>query len=384
MTHPFIHYSCQQIDEDDIEAVTAVLRSDWLTQGPAIDAFELALRDYCNAPHAVAVSSGTAGLHLACMALGIGAGDLVWTSPMSFVASANCARYMGAEVDFVDVDPESGNMSVVALADKLEAASRSGRMPRLVIPVHFAGRACDMASLYALKTRYGFMVMEDCAHALGARYTDGKPVGSNALSDAAVFSFHPVKPITTGEGGAVVTHNPALAAQVKTLRSHGITRDSSQMQQKNNPAWYYEQQQLGFNYRITDIQAALGASQMHKLERFMSARRILAQGYETLLQELPLRLPPADAHSGWHLYVVQMDRKLRDSVFQAMREKNIGVNVHYPPIHLHPYYRQLGFGPGQFPNAEAFFAGALSLPLHPGLSETEQDYVALALKAALT
>ncbi|MDE3016634.1 MAG: UDP-4-amino-4,6-dideoxy-N-acetyl-beta-L-altrosamine transaminase [Pseudomonadota bacterium] len=381
MPRPFIPYSRQTIEDDDVEAVVRALRSDWLTQGPAIERFERAVADYCGAPQAVAVSSATAGLHLACLALGVSEGDVVWTSPLSFAASANCAHYCGAEVDFVDIDTGSGNMSVAALAAKLGEAARARRLPKLIIPVHYAGRACDMEAIGALKERYGFHVIEDAAHALGAQYADGSPVGGHAAADAAVFSFHPVKPVTTGEGGMVVTQDAGLADRIRPLRTHGITRDPSQLQQKNMPAWYYEMQRLGFNYRITDIQAALGISQMAKLDRFIRARRTLAERYRHLLRNSPLTLPPPGVYCGWHLYVVQVDA--RDAVFEKMREQNIGVNVHYMPIHLQPYYRALGFKEGWFPKAEAFFKGALSLPLHPRLTEREQDDVVAALRDAL-
>jgi len=382
MSRPFIHYSCQSIDQDDIDAVVRVLRSDWLTQGPDIEAFEQSITSYCKVPYGVAVANATAGLHLTAMAVGVGAGDLVWTSPMSFVASANCARYLGAEIDFVDIDPESGNMSAMALEAKLEAAKRAGRLPKLVIPVHFAGRACDMSAIGALKEKYGFALIEDAAHALGAHYAPGSPIGGSNISDATVFSFHPVKPITTGEGGMVVTHDKKLADKLRLIRSHGIVRDPALLEHKDMQPWYWEQQELGYNYRMTDFQAALGTSQMKKLDGFISARRKLAERYQQQLQGLSLRLPPASNLSGWHLYVVQI-AKNRDAVFKAMRAANIGVNVHYIPIHLHPDFTRLGFKPGQFPNAEGFFSQCLSLPLHQRLSPEDQDYVIETLQKAL-
>ncbi len=373
-----IPYSRQRIDEDDIEAVVRVLRSDWLTQGPDIEAFEQAVADYCSAAHAVAAASATACLHIGCVALGINERSLVWTSPLSFVASANCARYCGAEVDFVDID-----MSMAALAAKLEDANR---MPDLVIPVHYAGRACDREALLGLKARYGFKVMEDAAHALGAAYADGGPIGSNGGADAVVFSFHPVKPVTTGEGGVIVTHDVEMAARLRCLRSHGITRDAAQLEAKDMPAWYYEQQELGYHYRITDLQAALGVSQMAKLDHFITARRAAAARYAEGLEGLPLRLPPPDGHCGWHLYAVQVEEDAalsRDMLFEALRGRGIGVNVHYIPIHLQPYYRAFGFAPGAFPQAEAFYARCLSLPVYPSLSETDQDIVIAALRELL-
>ena len=384
---PFIPYSCQLIEDDDIEAVVAVLRSDWLTQGPNIEQFEKAVAGYCGVPHGIAMSNATAGLHLVCMALGVGAGDLVWTSPLSFTASSNCALYVGAQVDFVDIDPATGNMCVQALTEKLEVAKRTGRLPKLVIPVHYAGRACDMDAMGALKDKYGFALVEDAAHALGAHYANGAAIGGHAASDAVVFSFHPVKPITTGEGGVVVTRDAKLADKVRLLRTHGITRDAALLQQTNMPAWYYEQQELGYNYRITDFQAALGTSQMGKLNRFIAARRAVAARYDVLLQGLPLLLPPLDARSGWHLYPIQLDTTRcsvgRDTVFEQMRAQSIGVNVHYIPIHLQPYYQALGFTQGQFPKAEKFFAHCLSLPVHPRLTQADQDVVVAALKNIL-
>ena len=379
---PFLHYSCQQIDEDDIAAVTAVLRSDFLTQGPAIEQFENALSNYTQAPYAVAVSSATAGLHLACMALGITCGDLVWTTPMSFLATANSARYVGATIDFVDIDPMTGNMCPRQLAKKLEAAVEK---PKLITIVHYTGRACEIEAFYALKKQYGFKLIEDAAHALGAAYNTGKPIGSDNRTDATVFSFHPVKPITTGEGGAVITHHNEIADNIRSLRSHGITRDATKLTQKK-PAWYYEQQSLGFNYRMTDFQAALGTSQMHKLNRFITIRRALAEQYPQWLKDLPIHLPPADPNSGWHLYVIRLNtaKRTRDEVFEALRTEKIGVNVHYMPIHLHPYYQKLGFKAGQFPAAEKFFSQLLSIPLHPGMLEPDQQRVANALRATLT
>lgn len=386
MAH-FIPYSCQLIEDDDIDAVVAVLRSDWLTQGPNIERFEQAVAGYCGVPHGVAISNATAGLHLVCMALGVGAGDVVWTSPLSFTASSNCALYVGAEVDFVDIDPATGNICVQALTEKLEAAKRTGRLPKLIIPVHYAGRACDMDALGALKEKYGFALVEDAAHALGAQYSNGAAVGNHKASDAVVFSFHPVKPITTGEGGVVVTRDAKLADNVRLLRTHGITRDAALLQQKNMPAWYYEQQELGYNYRITDFQAALGTSQMGKLDRFIAARRAIAARYDALLKNLPLLLPPIDTGTGWHLYPIQLDpvrcNVSRDAVFEQMRAQQIGVNVHYIPIHLHPYYRTLGFKPGQFPHAEHFFNHCLSLPVHPRLTSADQDVVVTALSKIL-
>lgn len=386
MSSHFIHYSRQSIDEEDIEAVVRVLRSDFLTQGPAIEQFEQGVARVAATPAAIAVSSATAGLHLACIAAGIASGDTVWTSAISFAASANCARYVGAHIDFVDVDTDTGNLCPQELAEKLAKASAAGTLPKALIVVHFSGRTCNMEAIYALKEQYGFSVIEDAAHAFGAFYPTGKPVGSDSRSLAVVFSFHPVKPITTGEGGAITTHDAQFAKKLRMLRTHGITRDPEQLEQANMPAWYYEQQLLGYNYRMTDIQAALGESQSKKIHRFNDARRQLATRYANILDGLPLLLPPADNHSSWHLYVVRLSagtRLSRDDAFRKLRAENIGVNVHYMPIHLHPYYQRLGFSKGQFPKAEAFFDQALSLPLHQGLVLSDQDFVAQTLRDIL-
>lgn len=389
----FIPYATQSIDEADLTAVREALSSDWLTQGPAVPRFEQAFAAMHGVAHAVAVCNATAGLHIACLALGAGPGRTVWTSPNSFVASANAALYCGAGVDFVDIDPVTRNLSVPALAAKLAQAEREGCLPAIVIPVHFAGLACDMKPLRALADRYGFKVLEDASHAVGACY-EGQPVGSR-YADASVFSFHAVKIITTGEGGMVTTPDAALARRLQLLRSHGITRERAEMQlaDESTGAWAYEQQQLGFNYRLTDIQAALGCSQLARLDALQAAREHLAHRYDRLLADLPLRLPARApgpgtlARSSWHLYAVEIvpgpDVADRATVFARLREAGIGVNVHYTPIPLQPYYRALGFGPGQFPAAEAYAAQALSLPLHPRLSEAQQDRVVAELRRAL-
>ncbi|MGE5514865.1 MAG: UDP-4-amino-4,6-dideoxy-N-acetyl-beta-L-altrosamine transaminase [Bacteroidota bacterium] len=375
-----IPYGRQSLDQGDLDAVLDVLRSDWLTQGPAVPRFEAALATHCGAAHAVAVNSATAALHIACLALGVGPGDRVWTSPNTFVASANCARYCGAEVDFVDIDPDTGNMSVVALADKLGQAKLSGHLPKVVIPVHFAGHACDMAAIAELARTYGFAVIEDASHAVGARQ-DGLPVGNCRWSDITVFSFHPVKIVTTGEGGAALTNSPHLANRLARLRSHGITRDPAEMENASAAPWYYEQIELGFNYRLTDIQAALGASQMGRLEAFVARRRAIAAAYGRALAGTELALPVErpGVQSSWHLYVVRTPR--RDELFARLRQSDIGVQVHYIPVHCQPYYRRLGFGPGQFPNAEAHGAQALSLPMFPALTD---DHVARVVDAVHT
>jgi UDP-4-amino-4,6-dideoxy-N-acetyl-beta-L-altrosamine transaminase len=382
-----IPYSRQAVDEADIAAVTAVLRSEFLTQGPAVGGFEQAFANRHGVEHAVAVSNATAALHIACLALGIGPGKRVWTSPISFLASANCALYCGAQIDFVDIDPATRNLSLSALADKLERASRTGSLPDLLIPVDFSGLPCDLREMRALAARYGFLILEDASHATGASYL-GRPVGS-AHAHASVFSFHAVKIVTTAEGGMVTTNDPALAKQLRLLRSHGMTREAADLQETPEGSWIYEQQALGFNYRLTDLQAALGRSQLERLDAMQKARVALADRYDRLLGGLPLRLPPrlADRVSAWHLYAIEIDaercRVPRATVFAALRAQGIGVNVHYIPIHTQPYYRELGFARGDFPAAERYYAQALSIPLYPALSESEQQHVVSALRAAL-
>lgn len=379
-----IPYGRQSISEADIAAVTAVLRSDWLTQGPMIERFEQAVAERCMAMHGVAACNATAALHLACLALDLGPGDLLWTSPNTFVASANCARYCGADVDFVDIDPCTLNLSVPALAAKLDVAERAGRLPKILVPVAFAGQSCDMAAIQPLVRRYGFKVIEDASHAIGARYA-GQPVGSGAQADITVFSFHPVKIVTTGEGGLLTTNDAALAERLRRLRSHGITRDPALLQAAGQGGWYYEQLELGFNYRITDIQAALGLSQLDRLESFIARRRALVQRYRDLLAELPVGLigDQVGAESAWHLFPIRVDDHQRDQVFAGMRAAGIGVNLHYIPVHLQPYYRDLGFAPGDFPEAERYYAQALSLPLYADLSEAQQDRVVETLAELL-
>lgn len=383
-----IPYGRQNISEADIAAVVDVLRSDWLTQGPAVERFEQIITGYCQVGNAVVVCNATAALHLACRALELGPGDWLWTSPNTFVASANCALYCGAQVDFVDIDPVTYNMDVDALAAKLEQAERSGRLPKIVVPVHFAGQSCDMAAIRRLADRYGFRIVEDAAHAIGARYR-GEPVGNCRYADISVFSFHPVKIVTTGEGGAATTGNAELAEKMRLLRSHGITRDPARMDRPSPGSWYYEQQALGYNYRITDIQAALGASQMQRLDEFVARRTALAGRYGELLRGLPVHLPEQLAYtaSSWHLYVIRIDagvsNNTRDEVFAAMRQAGVGVNVHYIPVHLQPYYRNLGFQPGDFPAAERYYQEAISLPLFYDLVDSQQALVVNALKRAL-
>jgi UDP-4-amino-4,6-dideoxy-N-acetyl-beta-L-altrosamine transaminase len=378
-----IPYGRQDIDGADIAAVVAVLESDWLTQGPAVPRFEMALAARCGAVGGVAVNSATSALHLACLALGVGPGDTGWTVPNTFVASANCLRYCGAGVDFVDIDPRTLNLSVPALADKLRQAKASGRLPKVVIPVHFAGRPCDMEAIGDLAREYGFHVIEDASHAVGALYA-GQPVGACHHSDLTVFSFHPVKVMTTGEGGMLTARDPALLRHLARLRSHGITRDAAEMTGESEGPWYYQQVELGYNYRMTDLQAALGTSQLARLDGFLARRRELARRYDQLLAGLPLARPPLDDGSAWHLYTVRLeDATRRREVFEALRAAGIGVNVHYIPVHLQPDYRCLGFKPGDYPVAEAYYAGALSLPLHARLTDAEQDFVVATLRNAL-
>ncbi|MBA5686094.1 UDP-4-amino-4,6-dideoxy-N-acetyl-beta-L-altrosamine transaminase [Rugamonas apoptosis] len=379
-----IPYGRQSISEQDIAAVVAVLRSDWITQGPAITAFEQGLAAYCGAPHAVAVANATAALHIACLALQVGPGDLVWTSPNTFLASANCALYCGAQVDFVDIDPVTYNLCPQALERKLEQAAQAGRLPKVVIPVHFAGQSCDMAAIAALAQRYGFRVIEDASHAVGADYRDGK-VGNCAYSDLTVFSFHPVKILTTAEGGMVLTRQPALHQALQLLRSHGMTRDQALLQHPDEGAWYYEQVALGYNYRITDLQAALGLSQLSRLDEFVARRRALAARYDTLLAPLALRTPgqAASGRSAYHLYPIHVAPERRRAVFDALRAQGVGANVHYIPVYQQPYYQRLGFQSGLCPQAESYYAGAISLPLYYALSEAEQDQVVAAVRSAL-
>ena len=379
-----IPYGRQNISEGDIEAVVAVLRSDWLTQGPAIPAFEAALAARCEASHAVAVCNATAALHLACLALGVGPGDRVWTSPNTFVASANCARYCGADVDFVDIDDQTLNLSVDRLAEKLSKARIENKLPKVVIPVHFAGRPCDMAAIAKLGAEFGFRIIEDASHAIGASYQGG-PVGNCQYSDITVFSFHPVKIITTGEGGAALTNDPALARHMARLRSHGITREPDEISNSAEGPWYYEQIELGYNFRTTDLQAALGSSQLKRLDPFLRARRTSVLRYNDLLAELPVVRPQAttDSESAWHLYPIRVHSTRRRTVFESLRADGIGVQVHYIPVHLQPDYQRLGFRAGDFPHAEAYYREAISLPLFADLTADQQNTVVAALAKAL-
>lgn len=383
-----IPYGRQSINETDIAAVVAVLRSDFLTQGPVVPEFEARLADICQSPYAVAMNSATSALHVACLALGLGSGDWLWTSPITFVASANCARYCGAQVDFVDIDPQSFNLDPQALANKLASAAQSGTLPKVVVVVHMCGQPCDMARIHTLSKQYGFRVIEDASHALGARYW-GEPVGNGQYSDITVLSFHPVKIATSAEGGAALTQDPDLAHTMRLLRSHGITRDPKQMAQPPEGDWEYQQIMLGFNYRMTDVHAALGLSQLGRLQSFLAGRRKLVQRYQTVLADLPLDLPQESpgCESSWHLYVVQINpsltRHTRAELFTHMRQQGIGVNVHYMPVYRQPDYRVLGIRPEDFPCAERYYQRALSLPLFPDLTQQQQDAVVLALRQGL-
>jgi UDP-4-amino-4,6-dideoxy-N-acetyl-beta-L-altrosamine transaminase len=384
-----IPYGRQDISEADIQAVVDVLRSDFLTQGPAVPGFEQAVADYCGAHHAVAVTSATSALHIACLALGVGPGDWVWTSSITFVASANCALYCGARVDFVDIDPRTYNLSLERLAKKLAQAEQEGRVPKVVISVHLCGQPCDMAGIHALSQRYGFKIIEDASHAIGGRYR-GEPIGNCRYSDITVFSFHPVKIITTGEGGMAMTNDAQLAKRMQLLRSHGITRDAVDMTRAPDGLWYYQQIALGYNYRMTDLQAALGLSQMQRLDEFVTKRYAISKRYDELLADLPVITPwqHPDSYSGLHLYVIRLKLneicKTHREVFESLREAGIGVNLHYIPVHLHPYYERLGFKQGHYPEAEQYYAEAISLPIYPRLTDEMQKQVIDALKKAVS
>lgn len=377
---PYIPYGRQDVTDDDAAAVLEVLRSDWLTQGPCVPEFEKAVAAYCGAAHAVAVNSATSALHIACAALGLGPGDRLWTSPNTFLASATCGLYCGATVDFVDIDAGNRNMSAEALAVKLAEADRAGTLPKIVVPVHFAGQSCDMQAIHELGQHYRFRIVEDAAHALGGTYR-GAPVGDCRYSDIAVFSFHPVKQITTGEGGIALTNGPDLAARMARLRSHGTTRDAALMQGECEGAWSYQMLELGWNYRMTDIQAALGLSQLARLDAYVARREALAARYDRLLANSGLTLPwrDPDCASAWHLYVVGWNEAAsglsRAEAFDRLRAAGIGVNVHYIPVHTQPFFRRFGFRAGQFPAAEAYYAGAITLPLYPTMTAPQQDHV---------
>jgi UDP-4-amino-4,6-dideoxy-N-acetyl-beta-L-altrosamine transaminase len=375
-----IPYGRQDINTADLDAVIETLTSDYLTQGPAVPRFEAAVTAYSGARHALAVNSATSALHIACAALGLGPGDLLWTSPITFVASANCGHYCGADVDFVDIDPTTFNMCPERLEAKLKQARLDGRLPKIVIPVHMAGQSCDMQAIGALAREYGFRVIEDASHAVGGKYL-GQPVGNCRFSDITIFSFHPVKIITTAEGGMAMTNDDELATKMSLLRSHGITRAAGMMAQEPHGSWYYEQRILGFNYRLTDLQAALGTSQMDRLDAFVAKRHNIAARYDDLLSALPVVTPVRrnDTYSAFHLYIVRIPQNSstidRRTVFDSMAAANIGVNVHYIPVHMQPYWREHGHANTVLPEAERYYGEALTLPLFPNLTHEEQDFV---------
>ncbi len=383
-----IPYGRQDITQADVDAVVAVLQSDFLTQGPMVPRFEQRVAQHVGASHALAVNSATSALHIACLALGLGKGDWLWTTPVTFVASANCGLYCGAKVDFVDVDPRTYNLCPKALEIKLEQAEREGKLPKVLVAVHLCGQPCDMQAIQALAQRYSFKVIEDASHAIGGKY-QGEFIGNCRYSDITVFSFHPVKIITTAEGGMAVTNDTELANRMALLRSHGITRDPAQMTHEADGPWYYQQIDLGFNYRMTELQAALGFTQMERLDQYVARRHQLAHRYDDLLRELPVTTPwqHPDSYSGLHLYVIrlQLDKiqKTHRQVFEALRELGIGVNLHYIPVHIQPYYQRMGFQIGDFPEAESYYAEAISLPMFQTMSEAQQDEVVAALSKAL-
>lgn len=381
-----IPYGRQDISQADIDAVVSVLQSDFLTQGPMIPRFEAAVAGHAGADHGVAVNSATSALHIACAALGLRQGDLLWTTPITFVASANCGLYCGADVDFVDIDSATFNMCPKALEAKLAEAKAAGRLPKVLVPVHMCGQSADMEPIGALAREYGVRVVEDASHAVGGRYRD-RPVGDCAHSDITVLSFHPVKIITTAEGGVALTNDKDLADRMARLRTHGITRDPNLMTHAADGPWYYQQIELGWNYRMTDLHAALGCSQLDRLDAFVARRHALAERYDRLLADLPLDVPHrrSDTYSAFHLYVIRLhDATRHRAVFEALRAGGIGVNLHYIPVHLQPCYRQLGFAPGDFPVAEDYYARAISIPLYPTMAEDQQDQVVTALGRALS
>jgi UDP-4-amino-4,6-dideoxy-N-acetyl-beta-L-altrosamine transaminase len=379
-----IPYGRQDITENDINAVVEVLRSNFLTQGPAIENFEEKISAYCGTSYAFALNSATSALHISCLSLGVGPGDIVWTSPITFVASSNCALYCGAKVDFVDIDPRTYNLCCDQLREKLRLAKFNGTLPKVVIPVHLTGQSCDMESIHQLSKEYGFSVIEDASHAVGGRYK-GEAIGSCKYSDICVFSFHPVKIITTGEGGMVLTNDGQLAQKIARLRSHGITRDPQQLSNQDPEPWWYEQIDLGLNYRITDIQAALGLSQMSRLDQYVTVRNQLAQRYDELLVELPVIIPhqAKDCYSSRHLYVVRLKLdeidKSRRQVFESLREQGVGVQIHYIPVPSQPYYKNLGFSDADYPHGLSYYQEAISLPLFPTMTTEQQDKIVSVL-----
>lgn len=385
----YIPYGRQDISQEDIQAVTQVLQSDWLTQGPTIEKFEQAVARYCGVQYAVAVNSATSALHIACLSAGLGKGDRLWTSPNTFVASANCGLYCGAQIDFVDIDSSTYNMSPSKLADKLQQAQVGEALPKIVIPVHFSGQSCQMEEIRSLTKEHGITIIEDASHAIGGSYRESK-VGSCRYSDMTVFSFHPVKIITSGEGGMVLTNSEELYKKLLLFRSHGITRNQEEMTTASEGPWYYQQIELGLNYRMTDIQAALGLSQLQRIDEFVEQRHVIADKYNKRLQTLPVEIPfqHAGSYSGLHLYVIKLNlsqcHKTRLQVFEELRAAGIGVNVHYIPVHTQPYYKQLGFAKGDFPAAEEYYEAAISLPMYASLSEADQEYVIQTLQRVLS
>jgi len=383
-----IPYGKQEITKQDIDAVISVLQSDFLTQGPQVPAFEKSLTDFTGVKHALAVNSATSALHIACLALGLGTGDILWTSPITFVASANCGLYCGAKVDFVDIDAATYNLCPVKLKQKLVAAKQQGKLPKVLVAVHLCGQPCDMKAISELAKEYKFKVIEDASHAIGGRYL-GKPIGLCQYSDVTVFSFHPVKIVTTAEGGAALTNSEHLAEKMNLFRSHGVTRDPNLMIGESDGGWYYQQVELGYNYRMTELQAALGVSQMTRLSAFVAARHLLANRYNELLVNLPLTLPyqMPDTYSGLHLYVIrlQLDKitKTHKQVFDGLRANDIGVNLHYIPVHTQPYYKNMGFQTGDFPEAESYYQDAISLPMFHLMTQTQQDEVIAVLTQVL-
>lgn len=384
----FIPYGKQNINQQDIDAVVSVLQSDFLTQGPQVPLFEKTVADYVGTEYALAVNSATSALHIACLALGLQKGDVLWTSPITFVASANCALYCGADVDFVDIDAQTYNMSVDALQQKLLQAKLENKLPKIVIPVHLCGQSCDMEKIYALSKEYGFYIIEDASHAIGGKYRS-EFIGACKYSDITVFSFHPVKIVTTAEGGMALTNNAILAQKMELLRSHGVTRNTALMSKESEGPWYYQQVELGFNYRMTELQAALGVSQMHRLTQFVEKRHTISKRYNEVLKDLPVILPYQipESYSGLHLYVIRLKldelKVSRKQVFEALRAKGIGVNIHYIPVHTQPYYENLDFKLGDFPVAEAYYDSAISLPMYPDLSDDQIQYVYESLKEVL-
>lgn len=380
-----IPYGRQDISEDDIQAVIDILKSDFLTQGPAVPAFENAVAKYCNANYAFAVNSATSALHIACLALNVSKGDIVWTSPITFVASANCALYCGAEVDFVDIDATTYNMSVKALEDKLIKAEKIGRLPKVLIPVHLAGQSCEMEKIFELGVKYGFKIIEDASHAIGGKYKNSS-IGGCKYSDITVFSFHPVKIITTGEGGMCITNDTNLATLLNRYRSHGIVRQPSEMTNVPDGPWYYQQIELGYNYRMTDIQAALGLSQMKRLDEFVNARHRISERYYELLNEDWLELPfqQSDTYSALHLFIIRVKKNKKGithrQLFEKLRNAGILVNLHYIPIYRHPFYESIGYDKNNFPNAEEYYSEAISLPIYTTLTENDQMFVVNSIK----